>query len=421
MAGSTGKTAAFITAQLICWAATAQTWDVFDMTTAGFQNNTINDIAIDSQDNVWVGTNWGLCKYDGTDWTLFLTSNSGLTDNVIHALATDSLDRVWIGTQLNGVVVFDGSIWTSYTTSNSPLPDNEIKCITIDHRGWAWIGTYLGLVCYTGVDWRLYDDTPSSYGGLQLNGPVIEDVAVREDGLVAIGTLNGGFHYLTDTLVVVHATYIDLFPDNTQMGVVFDEVHDERWMATPSQGLLRQGGDWYGGSWFQYAMGGSGIPTNSLTSIAMDDQGLPWMGTSISGVVVRNSNGSFTSYTSSNSGLPDNTIECLAFASDGALWVGTYYGGAARFNPSEDLGEYAMREQVMVHPNPFTDSFYITSEGTPGPLEWTLRDLGGRLLASGRLAAGEPRVFNPTGIASGVYLVDLLHAGGHATVRVVKR
>ena len=173
------------------------------MNTAGFPSNTVSDIAIDSQDNVWVGTDWGLCKYDGSIWTIFQTGNSGIPDNVINTVAVDSLDRVWVGTLLHGVAVYDGLTWENFTTQNSDLPDDEIKSITIDFRGWAWIGTYVGLACYTGLEWRIYTDQSTSYNGLLLNGPVIEDVAVRPDGLVAIGTLNYGFHYMTDTNVFV--------------------------------------------------------------------------------------------------------------------------------------------------------------------------------------------------------------------------
>ena len=69
--------------------------------------------------------------------------------------------------------------------------------------------------------------------------------------IAEIGTLNGGFHYLTDTSVAVHATYIDLFHDNSQLGVAIDTVAEESWMVTPSQGLLRQGGSWENCPWVQ--------------------------------------------------------------------------------------------------------------------------------------------------------------------------
>ncbi len=329
------------------------------MNTAGFPSNNVTDIALDGQGRTWVSTDWGLCLFENGGWSFFQTQNSGIPDNRLLCLDVDSLDRVWIGTLLNGVLVYDGTTWVNYTTQNSPLPDDQIKCITIDHRGWAWIGTFLGLVCYTGTEWRIYDESPTSYGGLQLNGQVIEDVAVRADGLVAIGTLNGGFHYLTDTSVAVHATYIDLFPDNSQLGVAIDTVAEERWMVTPSQGLLRQGGSWENGPWFQYSTGLSTIPSNALISIAMDAQGRPWVGSMDKGLIVREPNGTFASYDTLNSDIPHNTVEVVKVASDGAIWVGTPFAGAARFQPTDMIVENSGAPALRLFPVPADDHVTI--------------------------------------------------------------
>ncbi|MEO8589514.1 MAG: two-component regulator propeller domain-containing protein [Flavobacteriales bacterium] len=396
-----------------------QSWEVFDTTSAGFPSNSVTDIAIDSQDNVWVATNWGLCKYDGTSWQIFQTSNSGLTDNVVQCVAVDTLDRVWIGTLLHGIVVYDGSTRTTYDTQNSGLPDDQIKCITIDHRNWAWVGTYLGVACYTGSEWRLYDNTPESYNGLVLNGPVIQDVAVREDGLVAIGTLNGGFHYLTDTCVQVHGTFIDFFPDNTQVGVAFDPLDNERWIAVPAHGLIRHFDEWNSGLWFEYSTATSNIPTNSSTCLAMDPLGRPWVGSTYAGISFRDTDGSFTNYMSTNSGLPDNTISSLAFAHDGSLWVGTFYGGAARFDQTALLTEQNGEEDIEVYPNPTTDVVKVRWPSTSGVVMWQLFDQTGRRLGGGVLPTADRSVIDLRGFLPGVYNLRLLSSRSSRLARII--
>ncbi|HRH38323.1 MAG TPA: two-component regulator propeller domain-containing protein [Flavobacteriales bacterium] len=387
--------------------AQAQSWEVFDTLTAGFPTNSVTDIAIDSQDRVWVATNWGLCKYDGGNWEVFQVGSSGLTDNVIQCLAVDTLDRVWIGTLLHGIVIYDGATWTTFDTQNSGLPDDQIKCITIDHRNWAWVGTYLGLSCYTGTEWRQYNNTPDSYNNLVMNGPVVNDVAVREDGLVAIGTLNGGFHYLTDTSITVHATYIDNFPDNTQVGVGFDPVNDQRWLACPAHGLLRHFAEWESGLWFEYSTISSNIPTNSMTCLSVAADGRPWVGTTYAGIAVRDTDGEFTNYTSSNSGLPDNTISSLAFTSDGTLWVGTYYGGAARFNPEQGTDEEPRAGGLLLFPNPATGKVWLLNRANAAPTEWRILDAGGRAVISGTVSAGIADVIDLTAVPPGIYLVEI--------------
>ncbi|MBK8339038.1 MAG: hypothetical protein IPK99_03050 [Flavobacteriales bacterium] len=391
-------------AMLLAVGGQAQSWEVFDMNTADFPSNNVTDIAFDSQGRTWVSTDWGLCLKEGANWTIYQTQNSGLPDNRLLCLDVDSLDRIWIGTLLNGVLVYDGTTWLNFTTQNSPLPDDQIKCITIDHRGWAWIGTFLGLVCYTGNEWRIYDESTTSYNGLQLNGQVIEDVAVRPDGLVAIGTLNGGFHYLTDTSVAVHATYIDLFPDNTQLGVALDNVADERWMVTPSQGLLRQGGSWVGGPWFQYSTGTSSIPSNALISMAMDAQGRPWVGSMDKGLIVRDPNGTFLSYDTLNSGIPDNAVEVVKVASDGSIWVGTPFAGAARFDPSTPVFEAHNEAPAQLFPNPAQEHITLTWPLGVGGFDWRICDAVGQVVRSGRDPSGSGAMVDLSGVVAGTYV-----------------
>lgn len=390
-------------------AASAQSWEVFDMSTAGLPSNSITDIAEDSQGIIWVGTNWGLARYDGTTWTVYQAGTSGLPSNVIRSVAVDSVDRVWVGTQQSGVVIFDGQDWSGYDMDNSPLPGNEINCITIDHRGWAWIGGYLGVACYTGADWRLYNTSDTSYAGLQLHGNTIEDVAVRSDGLVAIGTQNGGFHYLTDTSIQFLTTYDDQFPDNTQNAVIFDEVNNERWLATPAQGLLRQGGDWTNGPWFQYNSNNSTIPSNALNCLDEDDAGNIWFGTLLAGVGVRRTNGSFTNYLTTNSDLPNNTVDAIRIAHDGSVWIGTGYGGLAHLTFPEAVANNEPRT-FQAYPIPCSVRLSIRGNGIAPGSVWELYDAQGRRTGWGQLA-GDQSEIDVSSVRDGMYTLLIIEGG----------
>ena len=412
----------FLSVALCHGLAAGQSWEVFDMQNTGFPSNTVKSIAADSAGYVWVGTDWGLCRYDGSTWTILQAGNSDLPENDIRALAVDTLGRLWIGTQLHGVVVYDGVNWTTYDTQNSPMPDDEVNCITFDHRGWAWIGTVGGLACYTGSQWRVYNDGPNSYGGLQLNGNHIKDVAVGADGLVSIGTLNGGFHYLTDTLVQVHATYIDMFPDNTALGVIMDDANNERWLACPAGGLLRQGGSWMGGPWLQYTTFNSNIPSNALIEAFMDESGQLWFGSQLNGFFLRNGNGTYLHYNTNNSPLPDNTVQVIAQAQDGALWLGTFLGGAVRVegaNGSEDRSR-TDRMPLRVYPNPFTDQLFVDLAQHQGSVNWEMVDLMGRTIMTGNSTGGGVAELSIEPLVPGAYMLRIMGQRPSEAVRVVK-
>ena len=61
----------------------------------------------DSHGNIWLGSQSGLYKYDGTDWIHFTSGNSPLPDNWIDGIHVDEYDNVWIATRFAGLSVFN--------------------------------------------------------------------------------------------------------------------------------------------------------------------------------------------------------------------------------------------------------------------------------------------------------------------------
>ena len=126
-------------------------WTVYDTTNSGIPSNSLGSIEPDKNGNIWIGSTGGLTKFDGTNWTTYDTSNSNLPKNflVILAIAIDINDDVWLGTVFGGLVKFDGINMTVYDTSNSDMPDMCIKALVIDSKGNKWIATCnSGLVVY---------------------------------------------------------------------------------------------------------------------------------------------------------------------------------------------------------------------------------------------------------------------------------
>lgn len=410
-------------AAVLLWGATAlpmvaQQWEVFDMASVGLPSDQVTALAEGPDGVIWVGTSFGLCRYDGSGWQVFQADGSGVPGNVITALAVDGAGRLWVGTQLNGIGIYDGTSWSYLDPGNSPLPDVEIKSLTIDQFDRAWIGTYLGAVCKEDQEWRLFNTSDTSYAGLVLHGNVIEDVQVRSDGLVAIGTQNGGFHYLTDTSVVFLTTYEDNFPDNSQNAIIFDEVNNERWLATPSQGLLRQGGDWWDGPWFKYTTVNSTIPSNAITCLAQQAPGELWFGTLIAGLGHRAPDGTFTSYTMGGSGLPSDAVSAVLVAEDGSLWVGTGYGGVARLSFPAAVAGSANGPALNIHPVPSSGLVWI--DGDVGSMDWMLFDQSGRCLGRGRsLGPGCTIDLGPFPV--GVYSLVIGSESGLHRLRVVRQ
>lgn len=74
-----------------------------------------------------------------------------------------------------------------------------------------------------------------------------------------------------------------------------------------------------------YNISNSGLPSNFITCIGVDDAGRKWIGTNYYGLVCFDDN-DWTLYNSSNSELSSNQIRCLAFDNQDRLWVGAIDG-----------------------------------------------------------------------------------------------
>ncbi len=122
-------------------------WSTYN-TKNGLINDSVNAIAFDKHGNTWFGTCNGLSKFDGSNWTNFNTMNSGLANNWVWCIAVDIQDNIWLGYgSVAGITKFDGNKWITYNTSNSGLSNNEVVTIAIDKQGNKWIGTGTGGVC----------------------------------------------------------------------------------------------------------------------------------------------------------------------------------------------------------------------------------------------------------------------------------
>jgi hypothetical protein len=109
-------------------------------------------VEFDSKNNLWlhcrsndgmVGSNlgYGLTKFDGSIWTTYNIANSGIPSNSIMDITIDKEDNIWLATYGGGVGVtrYNGTNWQSYDVNNSGIAKNEVSRILIDdYRERIW-------------------------------------------------------------------------------------------------------------------------------------------------------------------------------------------------------------------------------------------------------------------------------------------
>ncbi|RUA25036.1 MAG: hypothetical protein DSY76_07060, partial [Bacteroidetes bacterium] len=70
-------------------------------------DNSIQDIFKDADGTIWLGTNGGLCKYNGADVKIY-TTRDGLSKNWVWGITQDKHGMLWLATYGGGICSFDG-------------------------------------------------------------------------------------------------------------------------------------------------------------------------------------------------------------------------------------------------------------------------------------------------------------------------
>jgi ligand-binding sensor domain-containing protein len=126
-------------------------WQIYTIENSGLPAPVVMEIAFDSKNNLWIHCRdndgvigrelgYGLTKFDGVTWITYNIDNSGIPSNSILDIAVDKNDDLWLATVGRvGVTKFDGTNWETYNIDNSGIAFDEVSKITFDYyRGRVW-------------------------------------------------------------------------------------------------------------------------------------------------------------------------------------------------------------------------------------------------------------------------------------------
>lgn len=220
--------------------------NIWEIGNSGVNLQSIECIYGDRFGRVWVGLKYGgVSMYDGNSWVQFDRNNSALPTNEIHSFKDQADGTVWIGTYY-GLARFNGTtIDTAFTPDLSDLQGGLIRDIEIDSSGRLLLATNEGLEIVDGGSWSIYNESNS---GIVANN--ITGVEIAEDQTIWVSGHNtytwpyyGGVSHFDGT------SWITYRSDNSP--VAHKQVEDielddygNLWMLTQSMAITiyRKGG-----------------------------------------------------------------------------------------------------------------------------------------------------------------------------------
>ena len=276
----------------------------------GLPDLKINCLLPDRDRGVWVGTDNGIVRWDGTE-----LQSVNIPASQVLAMVQDRDGNLWAGTNSRGLLRVNA-------TGAAALPEpggsahEAITALFEDRGGDIWVGRANSIE-------RLRDSPFVTYSlpeGLPTDGS--NPVFVDSENRMWFPPVAGGLWWAKGE----HHGHIIL--DGLDRDVVYsiDGAKGELWVGRQSGGLtrLREEGGSFSAKTLTQA---DGLAQNSVYAVCLARDGAVWAGTLSGGVSVLK-NGKFTNYTIAN-GIASNSVISVVEGSDGTMWFATPSGLSA--------------------------------------------------------------------------------------------
>jgi hypothetical protein len=157
-------------------------------------------------------------------------------------------------------------------------------------------------------------------------GGNISVVNAEKPGVVLYADVNGQITEMSAQTFNVISVYDTVLGSSIQ-SITYESKIGGYWIGTHGRGILRY--DLNGFTIFD--MVNSGMPSNNVNDIIIDNMGNKWIATNDKGLV-KFDGSTWVVYDSANSGLTSNKLKSLCFDRNNNLWIGTINHGVTKYN-----------------------------------------------------------------------------------------
>ncbi len=295
----------------------------------GLPQNTVLSLLQSAQGYLWIGTRYGLARFDGVRMTDYSAELGGedAAEMDVRGLAEDGDGRLWMHTGAGLVSYYGGRIYRCPIT-NAPF-SGPILQICANRGEGLWLGYPRGLGHWRrgeiGATFHLGSEPLTGYDP----AAVIESVLTDSQGNLWIGSRSFDrteWCRLAPNTRCVEPLSNVVSRAFTDIGAVCPDRSGRLWLGRRGQLLC-----WENGRLSEHAAPAD-WGTNQVLAIVEDTGGHVWISTSGTVQLHRYdpSINQFTSFSRANGLLHCDDIRCLRADREENIWVGTGHGGLYR-------------------------------------------------------------------------------------------
>ncbi|RYU80751.1 sensor histidine kinase [Hymenobacter persicinus] len=308
--------------------------------TNGLSENSVYCLTQDRRGFLWLGTQDGLSRYDGTGFRIFRNDAQragSLSSNFIRALAPDQQGQLWVGTGGGGVCRYNPlterfRAFQHDADSAGSLIDNFVWSVFCDRRGQVWVGTETGLQRFNPQTGRfqLFRHRFAESATARRNS--IRTITEDRQGELWVGTGEGQVSRLNEATGTLEAA--GRWPASSSITALCPDARGGLWVGTEADGLGYLPAGLAGPRLFRASPTAAGsLPSDAIKAVWLDAQGLLWVGTGAGLARYLPGSGGFVTYRhelATPHSLADNVVLSLFQDRSGLLWAGTE-GGVCSF------------------------------------------------------------------------------------------
>ncbi|MDO6430334.1 two-component regulator propeller domain-containing protein [Flavitalea sp. BT771] len=264
-----------------------------------------------------------------------LTSRDGLLSNSVNAILKDRYGLMWIATD-DGLNKFDGTNFTAYRKQagdTANLWANEILALHEDKAGRLWVGTSGGAVSlYDRMHDKFIHYPPGGGGDGFLSNAVVRSICSDYEGKIWIAQFSAP--YVLDP-ATGHISKMDLTPydhggpNKLSLLCVFEDSRKRMWVGTDKGLFLYIRSTRTFKQYRHDNLDSSSLVNDYVQALAEDKEGHLWIGTGGGLCTMRPDEKAFISarkIDGRNSVLNEGQINAITVDNDGMLWVATMNG-----------------------------------------------------------------------------------------------
>ena len=300
----------------------------------------------------------------------------------LKTVFVDSKSRIWASSEMGGMIVYDqdGNIILEEMWDGIPTALRTQVIATAFTEDEASeriiIGTSnFGILVYEGSARRLTIPADPAARNCKVMS-LLESADFTRQGsrTIIIGTENQGLRQFSLEDLTLSPLSIPNVPFQTGNWKVHGLLEDNQgnlWVSAYQTGLMIVPQSMFGfrTDSFSYGDGNRG-DSSSLTSAYRDHNGgRTWVGSDGSGIFCIDRDGRTVNYNSTNSGLPDDSVMSLAVDKRGTLWIATFldglvtYRGNAGFRPFKEALKVGTERTFCLNYDPEEDLLYVGTHG----------------------------------------------------------